>query len=275
MTLLVRDEEDIIRENIEFHKQQGVDFFIVTDNRSVDRTPEILKAYEKEGILKYKFENSNDYNQAKWVTEMAREAYTEYGADWVINNDADEFWFPKNSHSLKAVFETIDQKYNVIIADRYNFIPIKSSKEKLFYETMIYREKNSKNPQGDPLPPKVAHRGDPRINVSEGNHDVSGIKHKHALRECIEIFHFPIRHKGQYEKKMIHLGSGYDNRNFDNIRRDLYKDYLNNQDALKQKYDSEVYTNSMVYKQLLLGEIKKDVRLRNALLNIKNKELSK
>ena len=49
MTLLVRDEQDIIRENIEFHLSQGVDFFIVTDNRSVDMTPIYLKEYEKQG----------------------------------------------------------------------------------------------------------------------------------------------------------------------------------------------------------------------------------
>ena len=34
MTLLVRDEQDIIRENIEFHLSQGIDYFIATDNIS-------------------------------------------------------------------------------------------------------------------------------------------------------------------------------------------------------------------------------------------------
>ena len=31
MTLLVRDEQDIIRENIEFHLSMGVNFFIAAD----------------------------------------------------------------------------------------------------------------------------------------------------------------------------------------------------------------------------------------------------
>ena len=92
MTLLVRDEQDIIRENIEYHLAQGVDFFIATDNRSVDATTNILKEYEARGLLHYIYEGSDDYSQHAWVTRMARMAYKEFGADWVINNDADEFW---------------------------------------------------------------------------------------------------------------------------------------------------------------------------------------
>ena len=94
MTLLVRDEEDIIGENLEFHRAQGIDHFIVTDNRSVDRTTDILQRYVSQGILTYIWEGRDNYDQAVWVTRMARVAATEFDADWVINSDADEFWMP-------------------------------------------------------------------------------------------------------------------------------------------------------------------------------------
>lgn len=44
MTLLVRNEQDIIAENIWFHHALGVDSFIVMDNLSTDATADIVKA---------------------------------------------------------------------------------------------------------------------------------------------------------------------------------------------------------------------------------------
>ena len=72
MTLLVRDEEDIVRENLDFHLAQGVDQVIVTDNGSEDATVEILREYESQGALRLLLEPSDDYSQGRWVTRMAR-----------------------------------------------------------------------------------------------------------------------------------------------------------------------------------------------------------
>ena len=50
MTLLVRDEADIVDAQIAFHLDAGVDFVVATDNRSEDGTTEILERYAREGI---------------------------------------------------------------------------------------------------------------------------------------------------------------------------------------------------------------------------------
>jgi hypothetical protein len=50
MTLLVRNEEDIVRYKIDFQLRRGVDFIIATDNGSGDGTRDILRKYEKKGV---------------------------------------------------------------------------------------------------------------------------------------------------------------------------------------------------------------------------------
>ncbi len=121
MTLLVRDEEDIVEANLDFHLSFGVDFVVATDNGSSDATPEILRRYEKDGVLHLIREPSQDYSQHRWVTRMARMAASRFGADWVINNDADEFWIPRAS-SLTEALATVPRVVDVVVAQRHNMV---------------------------------------------------------------------------------------------------------------------------------------------------------
>src|ERR687886_1325675 len=96
MALKVRDEEDVIEWVLAYHRAQGVDFFIVTDNASSDRTPAILERWAAAGLLRVISEPSRELRERghEWVTRMARLAATEHRADWVVHGDADEFWWP-------------------------------------------------------------------------------------------------------------------------------------------------------------------------------------
>ena len=89
MTLLVRDSEALLRENLEFHLQQGVDHFIITDNRSTDGTSRIIEEYAAAGLAERIWEPEDTFSQGRWVTRMARRAAMA-GADWIINSDDDE-----------------------------------------------------------------------------------------------------------------------------------------------------------------------------------------
>ena len=102
MTLLARDEADIVESWLAFHLNAGADFVIATDNRSEDGTTDVLERYAREGHVHLIREPGEDLRQDEWVTRMARLAATEFAADWVINSDADEFWWPRGRRSPRC-----------------------------------------------------------------------------------------------------------------------------------------------------------------------------
>ena len=79
LTLVLRDEADIVESQIRYHLSQGVDLVIATDHRSADGSTEILRRLEAEGRLHLICEEVDDFDQGGWVTRMARLAATEFG----------------------------------------------------------------------------------------------------------------------------------------------------------------------------------------------------
>jgi hypothetical protein len=76
VTVLARDEADVIDAQVAFHLNAGADFVIATDNNSQDGTTEILETYEREGVLHLIHEPAEGLRQGEWVTRMARLAAT-------------------------------------------------------------------------------------------------------------------------------------------------------------------------------------------------------
>ena len=113
MTLLARDEADVIASQIAFHLDAGVDFVVATDHRSADGTTEILEGFAREGHLHLIREDAESVRQGEWVTRMARIAAAEHGADWVLNADADEFWWPRGG-SLKEALRPIQSGISTV-----------------------------------------------------------------------------------------------------------------------------------------------------------------
>src|ERR1041385_6210772 len=170
MTLLARDEADILDDQIKFHLNAGVDFVVAMDNLSQDGTTEILESYAKEGHLQLIRQDSEYLRQAEWITEMGRLAATEFGADWVIHSDADEFWWPRGE-SLKDVLASIPARYGVVRALLRHFVP-RPEDGSSFAERMTVRISTSSpiNRPGSLFRQnlKVIHRADPNVNVSLG-----------------------------------------------------------------------------------------------------------
>jgi hypothetical protein len=205
MTLLVRDEEDVLAANLAHHFDQGVDFVVATDNGSVDGTVAILEAEERAGRLRLIHEPEDTYAQHRWVTRMARLAATDHGADWVINNDADEFWFGRDG-DLASTFAAVPVEVDVVVAQRYNLIARPEGRPMTIRQATPRQHPG----QGDgPLPGKAAHRASPDIVVRQGNHEVEGLSGRTLDDGRIEILHCPVRSYAQFANKIAKGGAAY------------------------------------------------------------------
>ena len=221
MVYKVRDEADIIEDNLRFHRAQGVDFFVIADTGSTDGTLEILERYEAAGLVRLErmqggiHDMKGEGGGEEGITRIA----SEMGADWVIHNDADEFWWPSEG-TLKQALASIPESYGMVFTPRTEFVARPGDGP--FADRMTVRETRFLRP------PKTAHRANPRINL-RGPHPIEiwvggspyrGLVGKPVLRTEAEhreekplelliapnfpvgVLHFPIRSYDQYRHRV-------------------------------------------------------------------------
>jgi hypothetical protein len=266
MTLLARDEADIVDAQIAFHLDAGVDFVVATDNRSEDETTAILERYEKEGHLHLIREEGNDLRQTEWVTRMARLAATDFGADWVLNTDADEFWLPPGG-DFRQLFSAIPNGFGVVRGAWRNYVP-RPDDERFFAERMTARLcAPSFHPHPLSTHFKSAHRAAADVRIGRGNHEAfaPGLV---PLRGWypIEILHFPVRSlqqcKHKYVTQFVALQLNAQ-KGIPGHMAEAYRAYLAGE--LEEFYRPLVVADGALDAGLRSGELATDTRLRDAL----------
>ncbi|MDO4163122.1 MAG: glycosyltransferase family 2 protein [Bacteroides sp.] len=208
MTLLVKNEEDVLEENLLFHKAMGVDGFIITDNNSTDRTPEIIRKYKDKGwVLEVIEETATNYEQKQWVDRMVWKAKTQYKADWVINADADELWYSPSGNLKDELSAT---RANVLKCEVKSVYPeedrpfwewdkmINPVLDQAKYDLSLYSIFERQNN-------KVIHRATCYLQISMGNHKVTMFPRKSEPAR-VRVYHYNIRGKRHFMEKMINGG---------------------------------------------------------------------
>ena len=180
---------------------------------------------------------------------MGRMAATEFEADWVIHNDADEFWWPI-SGTIKEALAGIPESFGAVVAPRAEFVG-RPDGPGSFAERLVFRERRST------LQPKVAHRADPDVVVlHRGAHEVAaasdgdlwralrppGRAVHRSVRDAgeepqgdredirlvwaptwpLRIFHFPLRSFEQFRRRTeisLHQGGFRDSGRFRRLRQ--------------------------------------------------------
>ncbi len=262
MTLLVKNEQEILEYNIKFHLSQGVDFIIATDNGSTDATPEILEKYAKQGCLHIINEPSDAFNQDLWVNRMGKIAYEKYSATMLFHCDADEFWEHKNGN-LKEELLSLPH-IDLLRVSAENKIMVDKDGQEKFPEDVIYtvartsRKKSvsklSNNRYLKKAFKKVIFKTDKGLfDVTTGNHKIVDDLRKAVQKKSknIIIHHYPVRGKEHFYNKVI--GGGQALNKTKNISttigkhwRKWYSKYENGE--LEQEYKTMVITKDIAEK---------------------------
>ncbi len=197
LTLLVKDEIDILQYHLNFHVPK-FDIVCVTDNGSTDGTRELLRKWESDTFIVIDEPNQN-YQQSQWVTRMVNHLKS-MGCDWVVNSDADEFW---RGDLRKVITATDKEGFNCLMVDSYSFVTscfddysITNPVERILWRSDKYDKW-----------PKAANTTKGFVKVADGNDAVFFNTRTISLnsKQCV-IYHYTSRGFDHFQKKYIDGG---------------------------------------------------------------------
>jgi glycosyltransferase involved in cell wall biosynthesis len=198
----VRNEADIIEPFVRHHAVY-FDKILILDDGSNDGTFDALRKLRAEALpLVVVKESAIGYEQSRYMTRLMQMAAHQFGADWVVPLDADEFIEPERG---KTVAEILEGNQDELVA-----IP---------WHNFEWRPENDVDPEPNPvikqrfrLPPRADHKKIliPRSLIGEktvldqGNHR---LLHEDQISvgrplQSIALCHFPVRSVVQYASKV-------------------------------------------------------------------------
>ncbi len=214
MTLVVHNEEEIIEQQIRFHAAMGVDAFIVSTHNCTDATHEILIRLQQDGIpITIIPRTSADHKHHVWVNEMVKLARKKYNATWVINSDADEFYYSAHLDLKKSIRESgnanllwVDSLF-LFPEDRQDYLRSTFFVTRPFQKFEACRLKIDTDPLfedyiGSQGCTKVIHKTKGFISCTDGNHDAEMVKSVKVHSADIRLYHYHIRSFKGWEAKV-------------------------------------------------------------------------
>jgi hypothetical protein len=206
---MIKDEDDIIYENLVWHFCIGFRKFVLIDNNSTDNTRRLIEKFKNETLGKATVIIIEDpileYIQSRITTGAMQFAHSTWPeVTWVFPVDGDEFWYP--NAPLKDILSSIPDDKNVILTLQYDHMLTekadKFNHDLPFYEAILYRNKTLSGGMG-----KIALKADADLIIAQGNHNAITTERTQGLRYIsgnligLDMRHFQRRSLAQVQKK--------------------------------------------------------------------------
>ncbi len=253
MMLLVKDEEDIIGQNLRHHYDLGFRVFCILNNLSTDRTRVIIDEFKMSKLDSfviivddpvaghYQADKMNIYSNT--LVKHAR--LSKFEIDWIFYVDADEFIAFDNSYlSSQKIYnfekDLLDRSIKFLV---FHWIHCASFHmiEKLDNNLSPFLVLNNYSSRLIPVVPKIACRVDSDFEIMEGNHFIKyNIYPLSAVKVCalddLYMWHFSLRSSEQVRKKIINGGRAFEG----TVGLEAHGDHWRDRYALFQKYGETI-----------------------------------
>lgn len=207
---MVKNEGDVIVETVTHLASEGVDGVLVADNMSTDDTREQLGVAAS--LVDIPVVVVDDpvvaFNQSQKMSGLAERAAREFGAEWIVPFDADEFWLHKDM-SLRSALTAADAAgQRVVDATILNHVRVEG-------DGVLWGQRwglAERMPCRDVVVNrwgKVAFRWEPGAVVEMGNHGVN-VKRGRDGGVVLEIRHFQRRSPEQFARKLLDGATAYE-----------------------------------------------------------------
>ncbi len=198
---MVKDEEDIIVPIVRQLFAQGVGHVWVLDNMSSDSTRALLEELAGDHTLTIIDDPEPGYYQAQKMTGLARAA-AEFGADWILPFDADEWWYGAGG-TIAERLAGCDA--DVVKAYGFDHIPQRADNP---LETDPTRRLRWRRATTQTFP-KVCFRATPEVFIHQGNHNVDHPGQR-IVSGLLEYRHFGWRSPEQMARKVRNGKAAYE-----------------------------------------------------------------
>lgn len=195
---MMKDEADICYWTVKNMVQQ-VDTVLVLDNNSSDNTAELCKAA---GAIVFP-DPSVAYYQSEKMTNLAKTARLEYGADWVVPFDADEIWYSPFG-KISDLLSELSPQWLAASAKMYNHYATAKDPE---FSNPIKRLGWRHRESG--ALPKVACRWREDMIIHQGNHSAFYEGGTTVFDNYLVIRHYPYRSPEQFLRKIENGSKAY------------------------------------------------------------------